>query len=172
MSSACLCRVKSVLQYLQSPKTYLGFIISSFSYVVCQGFVVFVQCLYVQSLSCLVFVCLRFAMSGTFIDLKYHYCLLCLGFVISYVQGLLCLVFLCLGFVMSSVCLSRICNIYCLSVQGLSQYLKNIKHWQHFKCVCCVLCLVFVVSSVCLSRICCVQCLPVLGLPCLVHSQT
>ena len=54
---------------------------------------------YVQCLSCLVFVCLRFFMSSVF-----------------HVQCLSCLVFVCLVFFMSSVCpssvcLSSICNI-------------------------------------------------------------
>ena len=62
----------------------------------------------VEALSCLVFVCLGFVMSSTFINLKHHLCFLYVGFVISYVMGLLRLVFVCLGIVMSTVCLCRV----------------------------------------------------------------
>ena len=74
-----------------------------------------VQCLFVQGLSCLVFVCLGFVIVPLK-NTKHKQHLKYLVFVVPYVQGLLCLLFVCLGFVMYSASLSRVCHVYCLSV--------------------------------------------------------
>ena len=89
------------------------------------------------------FVCLGFAMFGTFIDLKH---LLCLGFVISLVEGLSCLVFDSLGYVMSTVCLCMVCYITLTKSKTPGAFKMS--------SICCVLCLGLVVSSVGPSKFC------------------
>ena len=85
---------------------------------------------YVQDLCCLAFFFVKGLLCFGFVVSSFCYvqCLLCLA--VCYFQSLICLGFLmstvcfvlallCLVFVMSSVCLTRVCYVQTLSVQGL-----------------------------------------------------